>query len=432
MCRIATFLATIIITANLGASVLSVDFSTLPEWMNPKFYATLWDHNRFNVWVGGAGSGKSVGASQRDAYRLTAEPGHNYMILRKVGESNRYSTFADLVNKIDTWHLTPLYDISESALTIRNKCNGNEVIFRGMNDIRAREHAKSVTFKSGPLTDIRLEEASEFEPEDFRQLNLRLRGQARQPFQMTLTFNPISVSHWLKAEFFDNAKPNATILRSTYLDNQWIDEDYKAELEALRLSDPTMYQVYALGEWGELGDAAFPNVVYEPCPYKPEDFDQVLWGHDFGFQHFDATEGIGVKDGELYSFRELYVRQLVNSGVIAAAGPIVGKHELQRGDSAEPKTILEWQQAGYNMVGVNKSGRPDFVKSGFAYLRGHRWHIDPEACPGLAAEVRGAVYKKDKNGQPTEEIFSFRNDALAAARYAVDELIQPATKWGFI
>jgi phage terminase large subunit len=389
--------------------------------MNTKFYRTVWDHARFNVWKGGAGSGKSVAAAQRYVYRLTAERGHNLMCVRKVGESNRFSTFANLVNVIHSWRLDSLYDISESNLTIRNRFNGNQVIFRGMNDFKARERVKSVTFTSGPLTDIWIEEASELDPDDFRQLNLRLRGQALQPFQILLTFNPISVDHWIKSEFFDNPKLNASILNSTYLDNRFIDRDYRFELESYKVTDPTFYQVYALGEWGQLGDKAFPNAIFTVCPYKMSDFDRVLFGKDFGFQHYDATEGIGLKDGAIYSFRELYVKQKTNPEIISLAEPILPKAQRCTADSAEPKSIAEWNNAGFRLVPAKKG--PDSVEAGFAFLRSRPWYIDPIACPGLAAEARGAVYKKDRNGRPTEEIFSFHDDALAGTRYAIEELI---------
>ena len=424
MRRIAAFLVLLAITIAAEATVPHVDFSTLPAWMNDKFYPTLWDRNRFNVWKGGAGSGKSVAAAQRYGFRLTAEPGHNLMVIRKVGESNRFSTYANLVSTIQAWHLDPLFDISESNLTIRNRFNGNQVIFRGMNDFKARERVKSVTFTSGPLTDIWVEEASELEPDDFRQLNLRLRGQARQPFQMLLTFNPISVDHWLKAEFYDNAKPNASLLQSTYLDNRFIDAAYRGELEALKQGDPTMYQVYALGEWGQLGDKAFPNARFERCRYKPDDFDRVVFGMDFGYQHYHAIEGLGLKDGRLYSFRELYVREKTNPDIIRAADQVLPKVQRCTADSAEPKSIAEWRNAGYRVDGAKKG--PDSVEAGFGYLRAREWIIDPEACPGLAAEVRGAVYKKDRQGRPTEEIVSFHDDAMAACRYAVEELIAPS------
>lgn len=403
-----------------------VDFSTLPAWMNRPYYNLIWDHKRFNVLVGGSGSGKSVGAAQRYIYRMTAEPGHNLLAMRKVAESNRFSTFAGLVATINQWNLGSLWDINESRMYLR--CvNGNEAIFRGMNDIKARERVKSVTFKSGPLTDIWAEEASEFNPEDITQLNLRLRGTAPQPFQFTLTFNPISVQHHLKKTFFDNPKANATLLRTTYLDNRFLDPAYRGELEALKATDPVLYQVYALGEWGQLGDQVFTNVVFEPCRYRLEDFDRVLVGKDFGFQHYDALEFIGLKDGELYSFREFYVRQKTNPEIIDLSRPLLPQAQRVRADSAEPKSIAEWRNAGFFFEPAVKG--PDSVKAQYAYLRSHRWHIDEQACPGLAAEVRGATYKTDRFGNLTEEVFSFHDDALAACRYAVEEEIAPVNEF---
>lgn len=402
------------------AAMPHIDFSPLPRWMNEKFYALVFDHNRFNVAVGGAGSGKSVGFTQRDTYRLTAEPGHNYLIIRKVAESNRYSTYSGMIEWITKWNLLPFFDINDSRMEIINRANGNAMIFAGMNDARARERAKSITFKSGPLTDVRIEEATELEPEDIDQLNLRLRGLAKQPFQMSLLFNPVSVNHHLKARFFDRKVENATILRTTYLDNRFLDPDYKKELERLKDTDPVLYQVYALGEWGEAGDAAFPNADFIPCPYHLEDFDAYTFGMDFGYQHYHAIEGLGLKDGELWSFSELYVREMTNPKIISIAEKVLPKHERCHADSAEPKSIQEFRDAGFNVEPVDKY--PGSLDAQYAYLRARKWHIDEVKCPGLAAEVRGAVYKKDRQGKPTEEIFSFRDDAMAACRYAGEGL----------
>lgn len=385
-------------------------------------YVPLWnDRRRFNVLIGGAGAGKSVAVAQRYIDRFCTERGHNILVTRKVGRTNRFSTFSLIKKTIADYGVRDKLSIRETDMTITGPF-GNTIIFEGLDDI---EKIKSLTFETGPLTDVWVEEANEASREDFQQLNLRLRGQAEQPFQMTLSFNPVSVNSWIKPEFFDNPKPNATILKTTYLDNRFIDADYRAELEAMKESDPIYYQVYALGEWGQIGDQAFPSVVYERCPYKREDFDEVLWGMDFGFQHYHAIEGIGIKDGDLYSFAELYVRQMTNGDIISmnANGGVLPKDKLCVADSAEPKSIEEWKRAGYRIDGAKKG--PDSVKAQFAYLRAHKWHIDDVACPGIAAEVRGAVYKKDKQGNATEEIFSFHDDALAACRYAIEEKLTP-------
>ena len=81
--------------------------------------------------------------------------------------------------------------------------NGNSVIFKGLDDT---EKLKSITFPKGELTDIWVEEASEVREEDFNQLDVRLRGKGTHK-QMVLTFNPVSVLHWLKRRFFDRQDP---------------------------------------------------------------------------------------------------------------------------------------------------------------------------------------------------------------------------------
>ena len=85
-----------------------------------------------------------------------------------------------------------------AAFTGRKHCitcaNGNSVIFKGLDDT---EKLKSITFPKGELTDIWVEEASEVREEDFNQLDVRLRGKGTHK-QMVLTFNPVSVLHWLK------------------------------------------------------------------------------------------------------------------------------------------------------------------------------------------------------------------------------------------
>ena len=72
-----------------------------------------------------------------------------------------------------------------------------------------------------------------------------------------LTFNPVSVLHWLKGRFFDRQDPRAVALKSTYKDNKFLDEDYKQTLEGYKDTDPYYYSVYCLGEWGVLGQTIF-------------------------------------------------------------------------------------------------------------------------------------------------------------------------------
>ncbi|GHU72436.1 hypothetical protein FACS189450_10220 [Spirochaetia bacterium] len=295
----------------------------------------------------------------------------------------------------------------------------------GLDDI---EKIKSISFESGPITDFLIEEASEITETDFNQLNLRLRGMARVPFQITLLFNPISDTHWLKRRFFDNPGDKAgeiTTHHSTYLDNRFLDTGYKDELEDLKYEDRVYYDVYALGKWGAIGNLVFRNVEYRECPHEARFYDQVIAGMDYGFNHYHAIELIGIKDGVKYSFNELYVRHMTNDEIIRENEKknILSKQQRCIADSAEPKSIMDWKQAGYSIISARKG--PDSVRQQISYLNRGQWVIDPIHCPGLASEVGTFKWKEDRDGNPLDEIVPFKDDAIAACRYAIEEVSKP-------
>lgn len=227
---------------------------TIPRGaFNPLFRPYLTDNtHRYLILYGGAGSGKSVFAVQRFLYRLLTLPLCNILVVRAVAATNRDSTYALFRQVISKWGLSELFSCKDSDLRI-SCANGNSVIFKGLDDT---EKLKSITFPKGELTDIWIEEASEVLEEDFNQLDVRLRGKGAHK-QMVLTFNPVSVLHWLKLRFFDRQDPRALVLKSTYKDNQFLDEDYKRTLEGYKDTDPYYYSVYCLGEWGVLGQTIF-------------------------------------------------------------------------------------------------------------------------------------------------------------------------------
>ena len=110
---------------------------------------------------------------------------------------------------------------------------------------------------------------------------------------MVLTFNPVSVCHWLKGRFFDREDPRAAVLKSTYKDNRFLDEDYKRTLEGYRDTDPYYYGVYCLGEWGVLGQSFFDarqvtQRLWEVSP--PRKQGEFLW-KEGGFSWVDQPDG---------------------------------------------------------------------------------------------------------------------------------------------
>jgi len=185
----------------------------------------------------------------------------NLLVIRDTANTNRDSTFALLKQIINKWcgvRTDELFSIRESDMRI--KCiNGNEVIFRGLDD---PEKIKSVTFSNGELDTVWVEEASEIEEQAFQQLDVRLRGGKTQK-TIFVTFNPVDIKHWLKKRFIDNPPDNSMVLKTTYKDNRFIDDEYIKTLEGFKNTDPYYYQVYCLGEFGVLGTSIFPQQIVQ-------------------------------------------------------------------------------------------------------------------------------------------------------------------------
>lgn len=398
---------------------------------NPCFRAVDLSEKRYIVMKGSAGSGKSVDTAQNYILRLLKDPGRNLVAMRKSDITNRDSTFAELTGAIyrifgDKADL--YWQINKSPLQITCRHNGNKIIFRGMNDDKQREKLKSITFQKGKLTDVWLEEATEFTQADLEIIDDRLRGDLPpgQFYQIRMTFNPVSSNHWIKKVFFDFPDANTFTHHSTYLDNRFIDDAYKARMERRKLIDPDGYRIYGEGEWGEIGGLILTNYEVEDFDTEPARFDYMVNAQDFGFNHADCIGEVGFKDGELYLCRELYVFEKDTDEIIQLAEGKFRKNLTMYCDSAEPDRIRMWRKAGYKAVPVKKE--PNSVKAQIDHLKQHKIHIH-HSCVNTIKEIQQWKWKRDeKTGVYLDEPVNFFDDAMAMLRYSIEEERRTRTK----
>lgn len=376
---------------------------------------------------GSAGSGKSVDTAQNYILRLMQDKGRNLVAMRKSDISNRDSTFAELTGALyrmfgDKYEA--YWKINKSPMSMTFKPNGNQIIFRGMNDDRQREKLKSITFPKGKLTDVWLEEATEFTQADLEIIDDRLRGELPegQFYQIRMTFNPVNKNHWIKKVFFDIPDPNVLTHHSTYLGNRFIDEAYRQRMERRKIVDPEGYQIYGLGEWGEIGGLILHNWEVGECSQNPADYDDFAIGQDFGFNHANAILPLGIKDDVIYITKEIYVFEKDTSEIIELARDAgIPTNKQMWCDSAEPDRIMMWQKAGYiRAKGVNKGGSQGSVNAQIDYLKQHKIIVDP-SCVNTIKELQQWKWKKDeKTGEYLDEPVPFQDDAMAALRYGVE------------
>ncbi len=393
--------------------------------MNPCFREADRSAKRYIVMKGSAGSGKSVDTAQHYILRLMRDPGRNLVAMRKSDITNRDSTFAELTAAIYRMfgdQAGRYWRINKSPLQLTCRHNGNKIIFRGMNDDKQREKLKSITFQKGKLTDVWLEEATEFTQADVEIIDDRLRGELPpgQFYQIRMTFNPVSSSHWIKKVFFDLPDQNVFTHHSTYRDNRFIDAAYMARMDRRRLVDPEGYKIYGLGEWGESGGLILSNYVVEEFDTSPERFDYMVNSQDFGYNHADCIGEVGFKDGDLYLCKELYVFEKDTAEIIELANARGFCKSLRMWcDSAEPDRIKMWRKAGYRAQSVKKG--PGSVKAQIDHLKQLRIHIHP-SCVNTIKEIQQWKWQKDeRTGQYLDEPVNFFDDAMAMLRYSIEQ-----------
>lgn len=386
---------------------------------NPVFRPVHRCKKRYVVMKGSAGSGKSVDTAQQYILRLMKDKGRNLVCVRKSDVTNRDSTFAELTSAIYRLGVSSAWRITNSPLAM-HCINGNKIIFRGVNDDGQREKLKSITFATGKMTDVWIEEATELAKQDLEIIDDRLRGELPPGlfYQIKMTFNPVSASHWIKRDFFDRKDADVFTHHSTYLDNRFCDEAYKRRMQRRKEVDPEGYRIYGLGEWGETGGLIFVNFGAEEFDTSPDNFDAVAIGQDFGFNHANAILALGWKDGDVWVRKELYVHEKDTSEIIGMAEGEFYKSDTMWCDSAEPDRIKEWRRAGYKARAVVKGDKS--VKAQIDWLKGRRIHIH-SSCKNLIAEMQQWRWQRDeKLDQYTDDPVPIFDDAIAALRYGVE------------
>lgn len=387
---------------------------------------------RYIVMKGSAGSGKSVDTAQHYILRLMSDPGRNLLCVRKSDVTNRDSTFAELQGAIFRMfgeNYKKYWYINSSDMRLECIANHNQIFFRGVNDEKQREKLKSIAVKRGKLTDVWIEEATELTQSDFEIIDDRLRGELPegQFYQIRLTFNPVSSSHWIKKHFFDRADPDVFTHHSTYKDNRFIDDAYYRRMEQRKEVDPDGYRIYGLGEWGEVGGLILTNYVVEDFDTSPERFDYMVNSQDFGYNHADCIGEVGFKDGELYLCREIYEFEKDTGELIELADKRGFNKALTMWcDSAEPDRIKMWRKAGYKARGVKKE--PNSVRAQIDYLKLHKIHIHP-SCINTIKEIQQWKWKKnEKTNEYLDEPVNFFDDAMAMLRYSIEEERKPKAR----
>jgi phage terminase large subunit len=245
-----------------------------------------------------------------------------------------------------------------------------------------------------------------------------------------LDYNPTQ-EFWVHTELLNDADSDFVIL--TYKDNEALDRAIVKEIEKAREKAKTSqywsnwWQVYGLGQVGSLEGVIFSN--WKQISNIPIDAQLLGYGLDFGFTN-DPTALVGVYryNGKLLVDELIYRTGMLNKDIIKEMSNInINRNVTIWADSAEPKTIEEIRQNGFNIKPVSKGA--DSINFGISILQEFELMITQNST-NVIKEMRSYVWDKDKTGAKLNKPIDNYNHAMDALRYfAMMELKKKHTSW---
>lgn len=365
---------------------------------------------RFIVNIGGAGSSKTHSLLQYFILeRITKFYNYKLLILRKTRHSNKLSIYKAFIDLLKEYNIYSEASENKSDLVYTIQGLNNYVRFAGLDD---REKIKSTEWH-----DIAVEEASEFQDEDFSFLKTRLYRGDKVFLKPRMYFNLNPVDCWIFK--YEGAKDFRWIW-SNYKDNPFANKDYIEVLEGLKEQDEAYYNIYALGRRGVLKD-----IIYKP--YKiislseyPDKFDDECYGVDFGYNMPSVLLHIGYKDKARYLREKIYQTHLTRSEFVCKIKTEIpadrqGSVDIYA-DSEDPAGIQEIYDAGFYGVKPALKGKGS-VKAGIDFCKRQEYISCPENI-NINKERDVYKYKQDKSGNVIDEPVKFKDHAMDAKRYA--------------
>ena len=390
---------------------------------NKHIYDNLQDYSNFTeIHYGGASSGKSHGVVQKIVIKALQNWRYprKVLFLRKVSTTIKDSIFQDVKECLSSFRILNKCKINKTDYSIELP-NGAVFLFKGIDN---PEKIKSIK----GISDIVMEEASEFTLDDYTQLTLRLREKKHKYKQIYLMFNPVSKANWTYRTFFINKPNNAVIYHTTYKDNRFLDNQAKHAIEDLIIKNEAYYKIYALGQFSALDKLVFPR--YERKLLNKDDenlrYMESYFGLDYGFIN-DPSAFLHVKvdmeNKRLYVVEEYVKKHMLNDEIAEVIKTLGYEKEIITADSAEKKSNQEIRNLGVHRIKDAVKG-PDSVINGIQFMQQFEIYID-ERCVKTIEEFENYTWTKDRktNEYINKPIDSY-NHCIDAIRYAIGDLMQ--------
>lgn len=396
-------------------------------------YRDIKERKHDDYWLeGGRGSIKSSFWSQIVPEELENNPNWCAICIRKVANTLKDSVYSQLEWGMDNLSETfPFINENwvktKSPLEMRNKKTGQMIYFRGADD---PGKIKSIKPPKGMYIAIIIYE--EFDQmtgmNEVRKIDQSVKRGGNEFITFRVYNTPKSKRHFVNVEK-RLPNPKRLVHKSTYLDVpvDWLGQPFFDDAELLKQNNPTAFANEYLGEETGDGGNVFENVeLREITDEEIANFDYLYQGMDFGwFPDPLAWTKMCYQPNKLtlYIFDEYVVNKMSNLKVwnYLKENKGVKNDDLITADSAEPKSIGDFQSYGSLMRGAKKG--PDSVEYSMKWLSGlAKIVIDPKRCPKTAEEFTTYEYPQDKDGNYITGYVDADNHCIDSVRYATNPI----------
>ena len=403
--------------------------ATNRDLYNYKYIPLLSDlDTRFLHLFGSAGSGKSRFAAQKELICSmdSRRSGRKTLGVRQTYSTIKDSMYSELLAAAHSMGWAGYFSKTVSPLRIINKITGVQFIFTGLDDVQKLKSIQGVD-------RAWVEEATEIQQMGFNQIDLRARGFTNPGVQITLSYNPINVFHWLNTEIHEKPEdyPLHKIFKTTFQDNRFLDDAYLDTLKSYEKTNPEFWKVYGLGEWGQTVEGLvlpdyrigkFPLAEVLPGRFAP---DIQFYGLDFGWNDPCALIAGSIQDPPESERRSYHVKELLYESKLTG-DELAAKMKKLRirkdlpiiADSARPEIIATLKQNGFNVKKCRKF--KGSVMSGVNDLKLYDLIIDP-ASKNTLKEIRHWQFE-EKDGQWLDKPNDTLNHAMDSLRYGLESM----------
>lgn len=232
-----------------------------------------------------------------------------------------------------------------------------------------------------------------------------------------IDYNPTN-EFWVHTKLLVEEPEKCELIRSTYKDNPFLEQTIIDMIESKK-GNNNFWRVYGLGELGVAEGLVYDN--FEVLDFDKNRFAKYYNGIDWGFSNDPfAFVRVAVEQDCLYICDEIYQRKLLNKDSAPLVKDIIGS-EYVYCDSAEPKSIAEYQNLGVNALACQKGAGS--IESGVKHIQSYKKVYIHPSCPNVLTEFRSYEWKQDKNGEYMPVPVDAFNHALDAIRYALNDVI---------